>query len=103
MIIKTTDTRKTFQLSLRLWRSGWNCGYGPDCFADIATDIPEDYAREVGGNAYLMTQAQLDDIVTWWTDEARNASKGKDGDGLCGLTPDAIENGDEWGFFCDEI
>ena len=103
MEIRTTDTNRYYRISLRLWRNdSWNPGYEPDCFDELEQNIPRDYPREDGGCAYLMKEADLTAIVDWWQSEAENANQGNDGNGLCGLSPDEIENGDEWSFFCRE-
>ena len=90
MFIKT-ETR-LLEITLRLWRGGWNAGYEPDCFDDIG-----------GFDAYTYTDKDADELISWWEHECENANKGEDGDGLQGLTEDEINNGDSWDFDVEDV
>lgn len=92
-----TETR-VVTISLKLWRSGWNAGFEPDCFDDMEPNFPiynperdedEDYVILSSDNA-------VNDLIDWWESEVEAANRGEDGDGLCGLSEAELENGDEW-------
>ena len=95
MKIINTTTNKSVDISLRLWRGGWDAGFEPDALQDLAeADLnacPLDEDRNP-----MMSADELQAFIDWWTDEVASANTGRDGDGLCGLTEVEIERGDEW-------
>lgn len=93
-IINTTDNTKV-DVSLRLWRGGWDAGFEPDALQDIAASDLNECPRDEDGNP-MMSAADLHAFTDWWADEIARANTGRDGDGLCGLTEVEIERGDEW-------
>ena len=56
MTIKTET--KTINITLKLWRGGWNAGYEPDCFDDLENGsfAREDFAifAAVGGVNFVL-------------------------------------------------
>lgn len=91
-----TETR-VVNISLNLWRAGWNAGYEPDCFDDMEINFPMDNpGREYGDYAILATDEAANNLIDWWESEVESANHGEDGDGLCGLSKSEIENGGEW-------
>lgn len=101
MTIKT-ETR-TVEITLNLWTSGWDAGYGPDVFDDMEPNFPCDRDRLDGSSVLVATDSEVNDLIDWWTDEVSSANKGIDGDGLCGLTDDQISSGCEWVLSVDEV
>lgn len=107
MIVKTD--KNTYTLSLNLWRGGWDAGYEPDCFGDLcngfAVDIINGDVVEVEPGVYQMSEDYLSYICSFWEDECRHANSDPDyeGDGLMGLSEDAVSSGDSWVFSCDEL
>lgn len=106
MFIKT-ETR-LLDISLNLWRGGWNAGYEPDCFDDLGCIAREGHEvlelDDCGcDKAYIYTDKEANELISWWESECENANKGEDGDGLQGLTEDEIGRGDEWNFSAEDV
>ncbi len=106
MFIKT-ETR-LLDISLNLWRGGWNAGYEPDCFDDLGCVAREGHEvlelDDCGcDKAYIYTDKEADELISWWESECENANKGEDGEGLQGLTEDEIDRGDEWNFSAEDV
>jgi hypothetical protein len=107
MFIKT-ETR-LLEITLRLWRGGWNAGYEPDCFDDIGGYDARDGHDVIDlddcgcDKAYTYTDKDADKLISWWEHECENANRGEDGDGLQGLTEDEINNGDSWDFDVENV
>lgn len=95
MKIINTTTNKSVDISLRLWRGGWNAGFEPDALQDLAAADLNECLRDEDRNP-MMSADDLRAFISWWTDEAAGANTGRDGDGLQGLTADEISRGDEW-------
>lgn len=94
IIINSTDNSRV-DISLRRYRGGWDCGLEPDALQDLAAADLNDCPRDEDGNP-MMSADMLKDFIDWWADEVARANTGRDGDGLCGLTADEIDRGDEW-------
>ena len=95
MKIKNMNTHENVNISLRLYRGGWDCGLEPDVLQDVAADDLN--ARPHDDDGYPMMSADdLRAFISWWQDEAQRSNSGRDGDGLCGLTEAEIDRGDEW-------
>lgn len=90
-----TGTR-TVAISLCLWRGGWDCGLQPDCFQDLEEGFPISHPRDEDGITILSSDADLEELISWWEDEVSRANRGIDGEGLVGLTQEEIDRGDEW-------
>lgn len=102
MRFHTTDTNKTYEVELKIWRADPG-RYEPDCLSDLETGVPEIYPIEEGGDAYLVSQDIFDKIVSWWNAEVSCSNEGMDGDALVGLRDEEIERGDEWSLFVREL
>lgn len=103
MTIKTET--KIINITLKLWRGGWNAGYEPDCFADMENGS---FAREFGKGtedgdyAILASDEDVKNLITWWQGEVDTANRGEDGEVLVALTDEERDNGDEWNLIVDE-
>ena len=95
MKIINTTTNKSVDISLRLWRGGWDAGFGPDALQDLAEADLNACPRDEDRNP-MMSADDLRAFICWWTDEVARANTGRDGDGLCGLTEAEVARGDEW-------
>lgn len=96
----TTNTR-TVEIALRLW-NGLDGQYEPDCFNDLEPNFAPAHRGE--GGEIRCTDEELNDLIEWWTAEVENANHGDvDGDGLCVLTDEQRENGDEWALIVAEV
>lgn len=103
MIIKTES--KIINISLKLYRGGWNAGYEPDCFSDLENgSFAREYGkgREEGSDAILASDADTQNLINWWQEECDTANGGEDGECLVALSEDEIARGDEWTLFVDE-
>ena len=95
IIINTTGNAKV-DVTLRLWRGGWDAGPEPDVLQDLAASDLNECPRDEDGNP-MMSADELEEFVAWWRAEVAHANAGLDNrDGLQGLTADEIERGDEW-------
>ncbi len=101
MKIINATTNKSVDISLRLYRGGWDAGLEPDALQDLAEADLNDCPRDGDGNP-MMSAGMLKDFIDWWTDEVARANTGRDGDGLQGLTEAEIDRGDEWVFVVNE-
>ena len=95
MKIINTTTNKRIDISLRLYRGGWDAGLEPDVLQDLAASDLNECPRDEDRNP-MMSDAMIKEFINWWQDEAQRANSGRDGDGLQGLTADEIDRGDEW-------
>lgn len=96
MKIINTTTNKSVDISLRLYRGGWDAGLEPDALQDLAEADLNDCPRDEDGNP-MMSADELKEFVAWWRAEVAHANAGLDNrDGLQGLTAEEIERGDEW-------
>lgn len=95
MKIINTTTNKSVDISLRLYRGGWDCGLEPDVLQDVAAADLNACPRDEDRNP-MMRADDLRAFISWWQDEAQRSNSGRDGDGLCGLTEAEIARGDEW-------
>lgn len=103
MTIKTET--KTINITLKLWRGGWNAGYEPDCFDDLENgSFAREFGKgtEEGGTAILASDADVKNLIAWWQDEVDTANRGEDGEVLVALTDEERGNGDEWDLTVDE-
>lgn len=94
IIINSTDNSRV-DVSLYIWRGGWDAGPEPDVLQDLAASDLNECPRDEDRNP-MMSADMLKDFIDWWTDEVARANTGRDGDGLQGLTVDEIDRGDEW-------
>lgn len=103
MTIKTES--KIINITLKLWRGGWNAGYEPDCFDDLENGS---FAREFGkgtadgGTAILASDEDAKRLIAWWQGEVDAVNRGEDGEVLAALTGEERDNGDEWNLIVDE-
>lgn len=72
-----TDTNKYMSIEMRKLENGQ---WSPDCFGDMEVNVPSIYQREDGGNAYLVTSAEFQQIVDWWENECRCMRDGEVGE-----------------------
>ena len=94
IIINTTDNTKV-DVTLHLWRGGWNAGFEPDALQDLASDDLNPRPHDDDGYP-MMSADDFHAFIDWWTDEIARSNSGRDGDGLQGLTAEEIARGDEW-------
>ena len=71
------DTQKCMSIEMKTWEYGQ---WSPDCFGDLETNVPSMHQREDGGDAYLVTSAEFQQIVDWWEEECRCMRDGEMGD-----------------------
>ena len=105
MFIKT-ETR-LLELSLKLWRGEWHGGFAPDCFEDLGCDAREGHEvlelDDTGcEEAYIYTDKEADDLISWWKSECDWVNGGEDGDVLQ-LSEYEIDNGAEWHFIVEDV
>lgn len=103
MIIKTTDSKRIFDVRLILWEPD-GCT-GVNLFDDLidadfirAHDVDLDDPRL----PILATQAEVDAIAEGWTAEAASANRGEENDSMDALTADQISDGCEYIFTVEE-
>lgn len=103
MTIKTES--KMINIALRLWRGGWNAGYEPDCFSDLDNgEFVREFCngRDDGSDTILASDADTQNLISWWRDECDSANSGNGGECLVALSEDEIARGDEWQLLVDE-
>ena len=103
MTIKTES--KTINITLKLWRGGWNAGYEPDCFDDMENgSFAREFGKgtEEGSTAILASDEDTRNLIAWWQNEVDTANRGEDGEVLVALTDEERDNGDEWDLVVDE-
>ena len=103
MTIKTEA--KIINITLKLWRGGWDAGYEPDCFDDMDNgSFAREFGKgtEEGGTAILANDEDAKNLISWWQDEVDTANQGEDGECLVPLTEEERDNGDEWNLDVDE-
>ena len=103
MTIKTET--KTINITLKLWRGGWNAGYEPDCFADMDNgSFAREFGKgtEEGSTTILASDEDTRNLIAWWQNEVDTANRGEDGEVLVALTDEERDNGDEWDLVVDE-
>lgn len=66
MLFLVGDTYR--EITLRAWNGST---YEPDCFSDLEVCVPSMYAREPGGNAFVLTAQEFADLLDFWTEEVR--------------------------------
>lgn len=95
IIINSTDNSRV-DVSLYIWRGGWDAGPEPDVLQDLAESDLNECPRDEDGNP-MMSADELKAFVAWWRAEVAHANAGLDNrDGLQGLTAEEIDRGDEW-------
>lgn len=55
-----------YKVTLRAYK---DCQASPDVFSDFEIDVPIDYQREEGGEAYILTEIEFLKIVRFWREE----------------------------------
>lgn len=96
-IINSTDNSRV-DVSLYIWRGGWDAGPEPDVLQDLAASDLNECPHDDEGYPVMSADA-LKEFVAWWRAEVAHANAGLDNrDGLQGLTAEEIESGDEWMF-----
>ena len=103
MIIKTTDSKRIFDVRLILWEPD-GCT-GVNLFDELidadfirAHDVDLDDPRL----PILATQAEVDAIAEGWTAEAASANRGEENDSMDALTADQISDGCAYIFTVEE-
>lgn len=74
MLIKITETQKTYSVTLKCWEDNQ---YSPDCFDDIEVNVPLNYPQAAGSDAYEMPQKDFDDLVDYWESECADFNEGR--------------------------
>lgn len=71
------DTSKYMTIEMRTWeREQWT----PDFFGDMETNVPLEWPREDGGDAYICTSKDFRDLVDFWEEECRRMREGEIGE-----------------------
>ena len=74
MLIRVKETQKEFAVSLCEWKDGqWQ----PDCFYDFEVNVPKDYPKVEGSDAYEMPQKDFDGMVDYWKSECSDFNEGR--------------------------
>lgn len=68
-----TDTKEEKEITVRNWNGS---GYGPDCFYDLEINFPENHERIDGGDAYICTSDEYEELKDWWEDEIEAMNSG---------------------------
>lgn len=66
MTVYVNGVAKT--LTLRNWRDGWNCGYSPDYFYELETNISD---------GQDLTEQEYADLVWFWETEVSAHNNGE--------------------------
>lgn len=61
-----TDTHEEKEITVQIWNGS---GYGPDCFYDLEINFPAYHDKVYGGEAYICTSEEYNDLKAWWIDE----------------------------------
>lgn len=81
-----TDTHEEKEITVKSWDGS---GYGPDCFYDLEINFPEDHERVDGGDAYICTSEEYEELKEWWEEEIEAMNNG-----TCAHDMDYSENPD---------
>lgn len=68
-----TDTKEKKEITVRNWNGS---GYDPDCFYDLEINFPENHERIDGGDAYICTSDEYEELKDWWEDEIEAMNSG---------------------------
>lgn len=49
-------------------------GYGPDVFGDMETNFPLDHNRLDGDDAYICTEEEYTELLSWWREYCEDAN-----------------------------
>ena len=63
---RTILNHEYYRVTLRTYKDGQA---SPDVFSDFEIDVPIDYQREEGGEAYILTEIEFLKIVRFWREE----------------------------------
>ena len=86
MDFKVKDTGKVATVELNRWHHGFNAGWDIDESQDLMASAVDGLELDDDGN-YLISQAELDELIDWWQDEVNKANADPYeycGDGLTG-------------------
>ena len=67
------DTQEEKEITVRSWNGS---GYSPDCFYDLEVSFPEDHKKIDGGDAYICTTTEYEDLRDWWMAEIEAMNSG---------------------------
>lgn len=67
------DTQEEKEITVKSW-NGY--GYGPDCFGDLEVNFPTDHERVDGGDAYICTSKNYEELKDWWEEEIKAMNNG---------------------------
>lgn len=67
------DTKEEKEITVKSWNGS---GYGPDCFNDLEVNFPANHEREEGGEAYICTSEEYEELKDWWIEEVEAMNNG---------------------------
>lgn len=89
--IYTTNTCKRYIISLKSWDAA-KAEYSADHLADlIAQTAEQDGLHRLSADCYVALQSTVDEIISYWQEQADTANSGKDAEQL-----HALPEGQEW-------
>ena len=71
-----TDTREEKEITVKSWNGS---GYDPDCFYDLEIMFPTEHEKVNGGEAYMCTSEEYEEVKEWWTEEIEAMNAGRPG------------------------
>lgn len=78
MRIHIAGTNKVYKVTLREWNG---CGYDPDLFDELETNVPHDFPVDCEGDwndcDAEMTRDDFDAVVDWWRGEVKAYHNGE--------------------------
>lgn len=76
MLFEIKETGKVFEISMKTWSyNQWT----PDFFQDMETSVPSMFTRSDETDGYLVSQAEFDEIVSFWKAECKAMRDGEQG------------------------
>lgn len=72
-----TDTKEEKEITIKNWNGS---GYDPDCFYDLETNFPIEHKKIDGGDSYICTSKEYEELVTWWNEEVTAMNNGTVGE-----------------------
>lgn len=67
------DTCEEKMIAVKRWDGS---GYDPDFFGDLEINFPVDHERVDGGDAYICTSEEYEDLKDWWEEEIEAMNNG---------------------------
>lgn len=67
------DIREEKEITVKSWNGS---GYSPDCFGDLEVNFPAYHERVDGGDAYICTSEEYEELKDWWEEEIEAMNNG---------------------------